>query len=576
MTPPFCIKSCIKSMPLHLRKRGAVWHYWRTVPADVRGVLGVSHWRFTLKVRDKLSAESIRAQHDVKYDAMIAEARCLDPAQTMAAIRAQREPGRAPKVATRLPTPSGLTIDRAQARKIKPKAERQHRYTLTDPKGHTENSRKTYLAAEAAALKNAETIVESLSEAEQEIVSNAGGVEELFREARAGRLKIDLQSILAPVAHNEDAEISREVKAARLERREKLLAKLGLLAELPATEEPEGPDNPRLLAAAETYIAENKLRNQTARKHRLHARRLSEFHGNVTMKALTPDMVADFCAAYRELPNGRSTPLKLRSAPMRELLAFRKKNTDFPAYGDGNFNKMLDYLRALFRHFDRDDLLKSCKKVKHVRPFSEKREKPFTPDQLRRIIPLVEERHGTDSDFTWWIYVMLYTGARPEEIAQLRRGDIRINRDRTACSVSITDTDERGVKTAESLRTIPAHPTLIERGLVAFVESRKGSLFPSFEPDADGSLSGNPSERFKTILNNVGVTGYGSAGRLRHTFIDAARNAEISETAQRVLVGHADDSAHGGYGRGVGFKTLQAAIARVDPFLDVLEDTDDA
>lgn len=320
-------------------------------------------------------------------------------------------------------------------------------------------------------------------------------------------MKKDLQSILAPVAHNEDAEINREVKAARLVRREKLLAKLGLLADLPAEQEPEGPDNPRLLTAVENYIAENKLRNQTAKKHRLHVRRLSEYHGNVTIKTLTPDMVANFCAAYRELPNGRSTPQKLRSAPMRELLTYREKNPNFPVYGDGNFNKMLDYLRALFRYFDREDLLKACKKVKHVRPFSEKKEKPFTPDQLRRILPLVEKRHGPKSDLIWWVYIMLYSGARPEEIAQLQRGDIRINRDGTACSITITDTDDRGVKTEESIRTIPAHPALIERGLVAFVESRKGSLFPSFEPDADGRLSGNPSERFKTILKSVGVTG---------------------------------------------------------------------
>lgn len=551
-------------MPLHLRKRGPVWHYWRTVPEDVRGVLGVSHWRFTLKVRDKLTAESLRAQHDVRYDAMIAEARGLDPAETMAAIR-------------KLPPPSARQVayeDDKVTVTVEEKSKRKWR--LTDSKGPTPASRSTYLAAEAEALTKAETLVDTLSDSEKAVIAQAGGIEEFYREARAGRLKKELQSILAPVPHNEDAEISREVKAARLGRRENLLAKLGLLADLPAQQEPEGPDNPRLLTAVETYIAENKLRNQTAKKHRLHVRRLSEYHGNVTIKALTADMTADFCAAYRELPNGRSTPLKVRSAPMRDLLALRKADPTLPAYGDGNFNKMLDYLRALFRHFDRDDLLKSCKKVKHVHPFSDKREKPFTPDQLRRILPLVEERHGTGSDFTWWVYVLLYSGARPEEIAQLQRNDIRVNRDQTACSLSVTDTDDRGVKNEDSIRTTPAHPALIERGLVAFVESRKAALFPTFAPDADGSLSGNPSERFKTILNNVGVTGYGSAGRLRHTFTDAMRNAEVPDDVQRALVGHVDGSAHGGYGRGVGFKTMQRWIARVDPFLDVLDDTDDA
>lgn len=137
-------------------------------------MLGINHWRFTLKVRDRLTAESLRAQHDVRYDAMIAEARGLDPAQTMAAIR-------------KLPPPSPRKLTAYENDKFAIAIEEKPKrgWRLTDPKGQKPKSRKTYLAAEATALKNAETIVASLSEAEQEIVSKAGGVEELYREARA-------------------------------------------------------------------------------------------------------------------------------------------------------------------------------------------------------------------------------------------------------------------------------------------------------------------------------------------------------------------------------------------------------
>ena len=54
----------------------------------------------------------------------------------------------------------------------------------------------------------------------------------------------------------------------------------------------------------------------------------------------------------------------------------------------------------------------------------------------------------------------------------------------------------------------------------------------------------------------------------RHRFIDATRNAGMTEELSKALTGHSTGDVHGKYGRGAGLKTLAEALEKVDPLAD--------
>ncbi len=438
-------------MPLHLRKRGGVWHYSRTVPPDVRGVVGKPYWRYSLKTPNLRDAEILRAESDIRHQREIDQARALHGIDRMKAIRAKLAPGErraantSIKAAIRLL--EGVTADDAPSP-----------WKLVEHRGRTPEARDDYAYAESDALRRAALLVAALGDEERAAIDKAGGVEAFYRGARAERVRLEVQTALNPEPRSEDAADLREVRAARLRRKERTLDALRMLPDTPP-EVPETADNPRILTALDAFLTENKQQPPTVQKYRLHMRRLTEFVGNVTVKTLTPAMVAAFVKAYGELPNARSVPLALRSAPMRDLIAYKQAHPDdcLP-YGDGNLLKMTDYLRAFFKWLNRSDLKDAVRRPK-IHPDEKTKVEPLSPADLRRVLAEVERRSGKDGDDTWWVYVMAFTGFRPEEAAQLDRSNVRIGTQ--AAAFEVKRGNGRRVKNNNSIRTIPVHPGII-------------------------------------------------------------------------------------------------------------------
>ena len=82
-------------------------------------------------------------------------------------------------------------------------------------------------------------------------------------------------------------------------------------------------------------------------------------------------------------------------------------------------------------------------------------------------------------------------------------------------------------------------------------------------------MANNPSRRLKRVIQYLDIKGPGAAGRFRHTFIDALRNAGLPYAIELGLVGHADDNKHHArYGRGASLVAMAREIGKVDPCLD--------
>jgi integrase len=146
-------------------------------------------------------------------------------------------------------------------------------------------------------------------------------------------------------------------------------------------------------------------------------------------------------------------------------------------------------------------------------------------------------------DHRYWIpLVMLYSGARPGEVAQLFVGDVR--QEQGVWIMNITDEGDKRTKTVGSRRVVPIHSALIKLGFLHHVERQRAAgevqVFPEIEILKEGQIAAQFSREFNRYLTKVGV----KTGRdivtysLRHTFIDRARMAGFLDPVIAIIVGH--------------------------------------
>ena len=159
----------------------------------------------------------------------------------------------------------------------------------------------------------------------------------------------------------------------------------------------------------------------------------------------------------------------------------------------------------------------------------------------------------------------LFTGARLEELGQLRSDNIRQadyvdgdGNDAKAWIIAIESRDEVGhvVKTEDSERLVPIHAELIRLGFLGYAsasESNEGRrLFPDLKPNIYGTLTAKWGEWYSQYRREVCLL---TDRRLvfhsfRHTFKDIARHVGIPQGVQRQIMGHSPGDVPEEYGEG--------------------------
>ena len=225
-----------------------------------------------------------------------------------------------------------------------------------------------------------------------------------------------------------------------------------------------------------------------------------------------------------------------------------------------------DYLASCRQFF------KWCKQMKYVtdNPFQDimvqEQAKKKSQDEERErwsIKDLVKLYRSTAfqsklDEFKWITTIMLYQGLRPSETCQLHVADICIKED-IDCFLISEDGEDQHIKTASSLRYVPIHPILIEKGFLDYVANRK----------ADGKwqdCSKRYCQQFGRLQTAIGMpanarpTAYG----FRHTFIDELKQKGIEESLVAQIVGHTHQSVtFSRYGKKYPMQKLAAVIKRV-------------
>ena len=197
--------------------------------------------------------------------------------------------------------------------------------------------------------------------------------------------------------------------------------------------------------------------------------------------------------------------------------------------------------------------------------------KGFSSDELASIfaLPLFTEGSrplGGKGHASYWVpLILLFTGARPEEAAQLLVDDIYRDAKTGRWVLRITNEGEhphkgrQGLKTDESPRTFPIPQPLIDLGLLRYrqsiMNSNEVALFPRLRTKGErGYLFPGLGLWWSDYLKENGVhlkgTGRQPTREFRHTWSTAARSSGIPRENMAYIQGHKlpDETAGESYG----------------------------
>jgi integrase len=207
---------------------------------------------------------------------------------------------------------------------------------------------------------------------------------------------------------------------------------------------------------------------------------------------------------------------------------------------------------------------------------------PFSPTELQvlfgsSVFTDGERPKGGRGEAAYWLPLLaLFTGGRRGELSALRVADVQLESVSGATMLAITEDRKtnKTLKTRNSQRAVPVHPTLQKLGFLDFVETvrrergEKAWLFPLIAPDiANGGAAW--AKWFGRYIRSLGINDARKVFHsLRHNFIDALRAGGVDEEIRAALSGHGwRTTTNRGYGtkdmiRRFTARALTAAVAR--------------
>jgi integrase len=340
---------------------------------------------------------------------------------------------------------------------------------------------------------------------------------------------------------------------------------------------------PTLFEEIERYLNEQALGGewspQTAADARGDFEQFKAILGDLPVAALSHEPLNKLKDTLLKLPANINKMPQTRGRSVEEILAL-----GLPPQSPLTVKKKWDRVTSFLGWLEGKGLIeKNFAKGKKPKARAQSYEK-FTQEDLDRLFGSPEYRTGSFSEpFQYWLPVLgLYTGARLEELAQLHLADIHKTGTADFWSLEITEeihkeagaAAEKTLKTKSSRRLCPIHTSLIDAGLLAYIDDLKrrsyDRLFPELRPDMLGKVSGRASEWFTTYRRDKGVGELTGKSRknfhsFRHTMNSSLQRAGVSQEIREALCGHAASGINVRvYGGGLSLTHLRDAIQKLD------------
>ncbi|MGV1917096.1 hypothetical protein [Rhizobium sp. 22-785-1] len=185
-------------------------------------------------------------------------------------------------------------------------------------------------------------------------------------------------------------------------------------------------------------------------------------------------------------------------------------------------------------------------------------DRTFTLDEARAT--LLAARQEKKPELRWLPWMCAYSGARINEVAQLRREDFfQVGDD---WFFELTTKGGKSLKNRNSIRKVPVHPALIDEGLIDFVKScpaGKRIFPPRSQPNISEWLRGEVGIKRAELAPNHGW---------RHLFEDRCVTGGVLDKARLYITGRTTGASDEGYGRSQallpGLAKEMAKVPRID------------
>lgn len=507
-------------MCLYLTKRGSTYYFRRVIPAELRPAFnGAAEFTFSLKTKDKDEAKRKRSAEAVRTDKLLEEAQAR-----LALLAAPVEPPRAP---ARPITEAEIEQAEREGRELFDKEHR--REELSEFVDFLERRLKGSTAQMPRHLRGFRYLIER-GEFKSALLED---------QLAAARAEIaQLKQGHSPASSQPPAEASQSAPAA------------------PHGQTPGIMMDPTVV---DLWAAERNVQPQGVSMYRAAVRWFEERAGKKPVNDYRkPDAVAFKAKLVEE---GRSASnIKNKIARLRTLFQYAADN----GYADTN-------------PFDGVTIRDAVAAKNKRRSFDLASLNALFGSSLYAAGELPGDSRAGGKAAYWIPLLALFTGARREELGQLRPEDVvkltypdEHGEERSAWFLKLVETDdEEGagtkLKNAASERLVPVHAELERLGFLAFAQAARDNgqkrLFPALKASKFGRLTDKWGQWFTVYRRSVGVTDARMVFHsFRHTFHDYLRNAGIAEGIQRQLVGHTGDDVHDDYGSGYSLHRLVEAM----------------
>lgn len=287
-------------------------------------------------------------------------------------------------------------------------------------------------------------------------------------------------------------------------------------------------------------------------------------------------------AAVRDFVAFHGAPRAVLGYSRKEVIAWRDSllYAEEGALHQKTVNKKLSLLRAIVGTAIRDELAGLDENARN--PFRDtevdepRGAKPrigYSAAQLSALFtsPVFADGERPDAgrgEAAFWLPVLaLYSGARLEELGQLRVSDVG----EEGGIPFLHLTPDAGRIKSQKERRVPLHPKVRALGFLGYVETMRKAgterLFPALRKGSKGQWTESWGKWYGKYLRRVvqitdtRITFHS----FRHTFKDACREAGIDGEVQDAILGHAGSGEGRNYGNGLyPLRPLAGAMERIE------------
>jgi integrase len=277
--------------------------------------------------------------------------------------------------------------------------------------------------------------------------------------------------------------------------------------------------------------------------------------GDVPIGSVTRELSTNFKGHIRKLPKNRNKNPLYRDKNYHELVKMNVKDSIHTT----TINKHIGYCSSFYEWsinhgYSTINPFKGLKLKKESRPRDERDR--FTEKDLKKIFQKENYNHFTKIEDRryelWWTPLIgVFSGLRLGEITSLYIDNVReikgSHREKRLCFDILVEPErtDKSLKTLSSRRIVPVHDTLIELGLIEFIQllkikdPKRERLFQELKYKS-GNYNQNVSRWFNTrYLPSLGLkTDKKNFHSFRHTVSDHLKQKGVEPHFVNELLGH--------------------------------------